>query len=181
MEVARLALEERPPRAPVCAVRIEAEATPSRSSQLDLFACAGPPPVRMEDTLARLAALSGEGRVGSPRPVDSHRPGAYTLVPLGSRRRTAGMPAARIGVPLRVLRPPERVEVRLAGRLPARLRGPRFGGSVLQCAGPWRLDGGWWEEALDRDYYEVELADGGIYRLFLDRRTERWFVDGVCG
>ncbi len=49
-------------------------------------------------------------------------------------------------------------------------------------AGPWRLQGDWWQDhELNRDYYDVELSDGGIYRLFLERDTGEWFVDGICG
>ena len=28
-----------------------------------------------------------------------------------------------------------------------------------------------------RDYYDVELNDGGIYRLFHDLRADRWYLD----
>ena len=30
-----------------------------------------------------------------------------------------------------------------------------------------------------RDYYELALADGGIYRMFHDPSSERWFMDGM--
>ena len=30
-----------------------------------------------------------------------------------------------------------------------------------------------------RDYYELALDDGGVYRVFCDLNSERWFVDGV--
>jgi protein ImuB len=30
-----------------------------------------------------------------------------------------------------------------------------------------------------RDYYELALDDGGVYRVFRSVRTEQWFVDGV--
>jgi protein ImuB len=30
-----------------------------------------------------------------------------------------------------------------------------------------------------RDYYELALDDGGVYRVFRDARAHRWFVDGV--
>jgi protein ImuB len=33
--------------------------------------------------------------------------------------------------------------------------------------------------ALARDYYELALDDGGVYRVFRDLATARWFVDGV--
>ncbi|HVA81622.1 MAG TPA: DNA polymerase Y family protein [Candidatus Binataceae bacterium] len=30
-----------------------------------------------------------------------------------------------------------------------------------------------------RDYYELALDDGGVYRVFFDLNSERWFLDGV--
>jgi protein ImuB len=30
-----------------------------------------------------------------------------------------------------------------------------------------------------RDYYELALEDGGVYRVFRDITTEQWFVDGI--
>ncbi|MGC1809476.1 MAG: hypothetical protein WA721_06000, partial [Candidatus Binataceae bacterium] len=30
-----------------------------------------------------------------------------------------------------------------------------------------------------RDYYELALDDGGVYRVFRDLNSERWFLDGV--
>ena len=38
----------------------------------------------------------------------------------------------------------------------------------------------WWTETrFARDYYDLELSDGGLYRCFLDRTTRQWFVDGI--
>jgi len=54
------------------------------------------------------------------------------------------------------------------------------GGTVTQCAGPWRTAGNWWtEETWDRDEWDVTLSDGAAYRVFRDRRTDTWFVEGV--
>jgi protein ImuB len=30
-----------------------------------------------------------------------------------------------------------------------------------------------------RDYYELALEDGGVYRVFRDIKTEQWYVDGI--
>jgi len=69
----------------------------------------------------------------------------------------------------------------MIGDCPSGLRGGEIAGRVLQFAGPWRLEGGWWEEGYDRDYYEMELSNGGIYRVYRDRRSKQWFLDGICG
>jgi hypothetical protein len=81
---------------------------------------------------------------------------------------------------------PQRVAIRAAGFTP---------GSVQACAGPWRTSGEWWRVAdarvqheneserplvgWNRDEWDVNLADGAVYRLYRDRDQDRWFVDGV--
>ena len=45
------------------------------------------------------------------------------------------------------------------------------------AAGPWRVDAEWWSESrCRRDYWEIQLSDGGVYRLF--RESGNWWVDG---
>jgi hypothetical protein len=56
------------------------------------------------------------------------------------------------------------------------------GGRVEQQAGPWRTSGAWWDAAgaaWDRDEWDVALSDGALCRLFRDRLTETWFLEGV--
>jgi len=51
---------------------------------------------------------------------------------------------------------------------------------VLQHAGPWRLFGEWWgENCFARDYFDVELSDGGVYRLYHNLDDDSWYVDGI--
>ncbi len=58
--------------------------------------------------------------------------------------------------------------------------GPRLDGLVRVAAGPWTLEEGWWTETpVERDYWDVELTGGGIYRLYRDRTTGDWFADGI--
>ncbi len=57
---------------------------------------------------------------------------------------------------------------------------PSIAGSVRVAAGPWSLEEGWWSDSpAERDYWDVELSDGGLYRIFRDRRGESWFADGL--
>jgi hypothetical protein len=30
-----------------------------------------------------------------------------------------------------------------------------------------------------RDYWDVELSDGALYRIYRDRKTGAWFADGI--
>jgi protein ImuB len=186
MMVTKLALEEQPPRAAVTSVCVEVEPVTLRRAQLDLFSPQGPAPAKLADTISRLAALSGEDRVGSPRLVNSHQPEDFCMVPFDSREKSGQAALVRQAwdkqSAIKAIRPPEKVEVHQVRSLPAILSGRRFKGRVMQLAGPWRLDSGWWQaDCLDRDYYEVELSDGGIYRLYHDRGKQQWFVDGICG
>jgi hypothetical protein len=54
------------------------------------------------------------------------------------------------------------------------------GGAVATCAGPWRTSGAWIDPAAtwDRDEWDVTLADG-TYRIYRERVTDHWFVEGV--
>lgn len=176
-ELAALALEQAPPSAPVTALRIEAEVESPRPRQGELLGPAGPAPSRLDETLARLGVLCGAERVGSPRLRDGWLPGEYDLFPFGSGGGGA-LPPASNGA-LRAVRPPREIQVSLEGERPARLCGEWPRGRVQRLAGPWRVSGGWWEEAFARDYYDVELGEGKVYRIFHERM--RWFLSGACG
>jgi len=68
--------------------------------------------------------------------------------------------------------------VRFRADTPERAR--RVEGDVRVGSGPWRLEERWWsEEAIERDYWDVELSDGGLYRIFQDRKNGDWFADGI--
>ncbi len=57
---------------------------------------------------------------------------------------------------------------------------PRIQGLVRVAAGPWALEDGWWNnQPVERDYWDVELSGGGLYRVYRDRKTGDWFADGM--
>ena len=57
---------------------------------------------------------------------------------------------------------------------------PRIQGLVRVAAGPWSLEDGWWnEQPVERDYWDIELSGGGLYRVYRDRTTGDWFADGM--
>jgi protein ImuB len=57
---------------------------------------------------------------------------------------------------------------------------PEISGSVRVAAGPWSMEEGWWSDVpAARDYWDVELAAGGLYRIYRDRASNAWFADGV--
>jgi protein ImuB len=79
-----LDLESHPPPAAIDRVTIVIDPTPGRVVQHTLFTRAYPTPEQLSTLLARLAALMGQDRIGAPATVDSHRPGAFALVPFAT-------------------------------------------------------------------------------------------------
>jgi len=188
LTLVRVHLEAQPPRAAVESVRLAAVPERLRAAPLDLFRPAGPAPAQLAATLARLGALCGDAaRVGAPAVADSHRPEAY-----GLERFVVGKSEARPTPDgdrcpaLRAIRPPLALEVFCRRDQPDFVRPAAAGapiacaGRVVTLAGPWRLHGEWWTSAaLHRDYYDAQLSDGGVYRLFFDRDAQRWFLAGA--
>ena len=106
-------------------------------------------------------------------------------------------------VALRRFRFPVAARVKMEYGVPIRVTIDRrglSGGKVETCAGPWRTSGGWWidsserrsdkpdfvspkprsgEGGWDRDEWDVTLSDGATYRVFRERETDAWFVEGI--
>ena len=62
----------------------------------------------------------------------------------------------------------------------AEARRPKIEGRVRVASGPWGLEEAWWsDEPVARDYWDVELAAGGLYRIYRDRTTGDWYADGI--
>jgi protein ImuB len=80
LTLVRLELEARPPGAPIGGFTFTAHPDKPRRAQLSLFGPAALSPDRLATTIARLAALLGADRVGSPRLVNGHRPDASRRV-----------------------------------------------------------------------------------------------------
>ncbi|MBI1813873.1 MAG: DNA polymerase Y family protein [Deltaproteobacteria bacterium] len=193
LTLVRLHLEAQPPAAPVETIRVGVVPERLRTIQLDLFRPNGPAPERLAVTLARLTALCGADHVGTPAVIDTHRPEAYGVkvatlfgcyvvreegASSESGLTTNNLTANNLlPLALRAIRPPRPLEVHCdRGRL-AFVRGDGVSGRVVSCAGPWRITGEWWHDgAYRRDYYDVQLSDGGVYRVFHDR--QQWFVAG---
>ncbi|MDA1185636.1 MAG: hypothetical protein O2930_13455 [Acidobacteria bacterium] len=225
--LALLDLESHPPDAAIDRVVVTIEPTPARVLQFSLLTRPLPSPDQISTLMARLGALMGEGRCGSPAVVDTWQPGAFAMhafapadAESARRERTPGSrvseprvvteerAAPRPAVALRRFRVPVPARVRVDRYTPVRVTtdrvtGPRVyparavrsaaadrvlttrdltGGDVQRCAGPWRTSGGWWTvptTAWDRDEWDVTLTDGATYRVFRDRGTDAWFIEGV--
>jgi protein ImuB len=198
--LALLDLESNPPSAPIDRVVVAVDPTPGRVVQFSLLTRPLPSPEQLSTLMARLSALMGEGRCGSPQEVDSWQPGAFTMRPFSPReldqlatpksqlakRLHVSAPLAGSHDPIAALRRFRHavpIRVRVAGGAPVRVSTDRrglAGGRVTTCAGPWRTSGAWWDSALwNRDEWDVTLAEGETYRLFHDRESGKWFLEGT--
>ena len=83
--LALLDLESHPPDAAIDRVTVAIDPTPARVVQFSLLTRPLPSPEHLSTLAARLAALMGEGRCGSPVLVDSWRPGACAMKPFVPR------------------------------------------------------------------------------------------------
>jgi protein ImuB len=133
--------------AAVSGLRLHAEPARPHQHQFGLFDCALRDPHQFQETLARLAALVGPERVGSPVRIDGHRPDQFRVVPPDFESAVSNVgrrtPELLRPVPVRRLRPaqPATVEyqpMRRAGASPSdTAAGPRPGGShVARAARP---------------------------------------------
>src|SRR5438034_11737032 len=68
----------------------------------------------------------------------------------------------------------EDVAVERDGGMPAAFmwRGRRY--EVRDVIGRWRIEGRWWEDGRDREYWRVEARGGAGVDLYEDRRGRRW-------
>src|SRR5262249_54236532 len=114
LTLVRLELEARPPGAPVTGFAFTAHPDKPRRAQLSLF---GPPalsPDRLATTIARLAALLGSDRIGSPRMVHGPRPERFTTAGYAPPPPPTIPRPSKTGrglLAVRVLRPPLELEV----------------------------------------------------------------------
>ena len=133
--------------------------------------------------VARVDGVDGAGRCGEASPgygasaLSSGLAHQSDSVPPSE---AASSPSVYAPVALRAFRPPAELTVfENAGRLDY-VRGRGFGGRVVHVAGPWKLRGEWWgDDPYAREYYDVELSDGGVYRIYRDVRARCWRADGV--
>ena len=179
-------LAARPPHAPVTAVAVQARAIPRRAVGGELGRSAPPAERDLATVLARLVTLVGAEAVGAVALADSHRPDAFVPARLeleaGPDTRADDREAGDAVLALRRLRPPRRVSVVTDGeRRPANVCGALAPEArVVDCAGPWRVSGDWWDAgAWARDEWDVALSDGAVCRLARDLVSGEWYLDGV--
>ena len=171
--LALLDLESHPPAAAIDRVEVAVDPAPGRVLQFSLLTRPLPSPEQVSTLLARLNALMGPARCGTPAAVESWQPGIFAMTPFAPSevgvcphetprhrdtefvKETLGVSVYRCPVAaLRRFRFPVAARVRIEAGKPARVDSDRrglagggpTGGTVTTCAGPWRTSGNWWAD-----------------------------------
>jgi len=189
---------------PITTVSLEAEPTKASQQQFGLFEIPLRDPNQLYETLARLIALLGSDRVGTPVLEETHRSDAFHLEPfvwnLNTDTKKAGFPHRRAsaraplpegegrvrtsetasisGAALRRFRPAVSASVFLSKNIPAHLRSANVNGKVAQQSGPYRASGNWWDEKIwSRSEWDLQLENDILVRCH--KSGEIWAIDGV--
>jgi protein ImuB len=185
LKLLQLDLQAHPPGAPIVKIHLAAEPARPRSTQSGLFLPVFPEPEKLELTLARIASIVGEGRVGAAELLDTHREGAFQMqrfAPVQSEEKKPAERKKNISVQveddsaraqqnaqekmsaviaLRLFRPPLRAVVNVREAKPVRIKCVHrtdVAGEIVWTAGPWRSSGDWSEqEGWSRDEWDIAV------------------------
>lgn len=163
LKLLHLELQAHPPVGGVVGVALRAVGRAGAQVQLGLFTPQMPEISRLDVTLARIAAIVGEGNVGRAVLADSHRRDAVSIdrfsvvqdrtsLVAGKRKPCASegtegtiKPVATVAARRR-LRPPEPVAMHLRHEQPSYFFYENTRWQVERAYGPWQVSGDWWTE-----------------------------------
>ena len=175
LDVARAKLEHVSFGSPVSGLRMQALHLEGAGLQRALFAQSEPDPQAIAVAIARLEASLGMRMAGATLKAAHVLEERFTYDPFEVPRAQASAVAnVRGAVPQLRLLAVREIDVRMRGNAPASVGSPPR--NVLECAGPWRVEEGWFDSAVVRDEYDVLLDDGTLYRIY--RQGEHWYVRG---
>jgi len=190
--------------APIQSLRLAATPTRAEGQQFSLFESALRDPNHFHETLARLTALLGADRVGTPVAEPTHRPDAFRMStpafgngqspmangqPETQDSKSATRPDSTIrnpqsairnsaGLCLRRFRSPLHADVELNHGQPTFLSTLLMSARIKRARGPWCMSGTWWDQRRwSRQEWDVETEKGELYRV---RNAEGgWMVEGL--
>lgn len=182
LKLLQLEIAAHPPKAAVLALTMTAEAGQSAKVQLGLFAPQTPEPSRLDVTIARLKAIAGEDRVGSPVLEDTHRSGSFHMAGFSAADQQAAQASAQPRMALRRVRPPLAVQVTFNAGQPAAFHDNRQSYKITASFGPWRSSGCWWSvERWESEEWDVLATEknGATVACVLtcDRANKTWRLE----
>jgi protein ImuB len=184
LKLIHLDLIANPPAAAVRSITVQAEVDKPSRAQLGLFSPQFPEPMRLEVTLARLAAVVGSvDRVGSPKLRDSHQRDAFQMGRFAASEKAPATEHTRF-VAIRILRPPEPLFMQLHEDCPQSFvfRCQQY--RVIEAYGPWATSGAWWtpERWLRKQWDVLAQASDGerlCCQIAHDLVRQRWQVEAL--
>jgi protein ImuB len=187
---------------PIVAVALSAEPIKPAGEQFGLFETTLRNPHQLSETLARLTALLGGHRIGTPVLEETHRPDVFRMQAFGSTgfhfaigRIRRGEPVGQAGVlackrngrqdacaplspALRRFRPAVSASVLQDEDTPTHVRSAEMSGKIIDERGPYLLSGNWWDEKCwSRAEWDLQLQNGELVRAH--ERDGVWKIDGV--
>src|SRR5213594_3228601 len=165
---------------PIIAVALSAQPSKPAKEQFGLFETTLRNPHQLSETLARLTALLGSERVGTPVIEETHRPDAFRMEPFAwavasavrsgqFRQSGSDSVALRTAHPtaaLRRFRPAVSTSVLLDEDTLAHVRSAEISGKIIEQRGPYFLSGNWWDEkSWARAEWDVQLENGELVRV----------------
>src|SRR5437660_6857037 len=188
---------------PIVGVALSAQPIRPAREQFGLFETTLRNPNQLSETLARLTALLGADRVGTPVLEETHRPDAFRMEPLVWKSSTGFQPVGQADVPacketgrqdaclshshdgcaplspaLRRFRPAAPASVFSTENSPAHIRSAKINSKIAEQRGPYLASGNWWDEAAwVRAEWDLQLDNGVLARCH--RSGGIWKVDGI--
>ena len=184
---------------PIVAVALSAQPSKPAKEQFGLFETTLRNPHQLSETLARLTALLGANRVGTPVLEETHHPDAFRMEPFCSTgilpvgqagvlacnrigRQDACLPHSQDGcatsAALRRFRPAASASFFLSENIPAHVQSADLNGKVINQLGPYLISGNWWDEkSWARAEWDVQIDNGVVVRCH--QGEAQWGIDGI--
>ena len=171
---------------PIVSVALSAEPIKPAGEQFGLFETTLRNPHQLSETLARLTALLGNDRIGTPVLEETHRPDAFRMQPfswavvsaVSSGETPRALRTGHATAALRRFRPALSTSVLQDEDTPAHIRSAEMSGKIIAQRGPYLLSGNWWDEkSWRRVEWDLQLENGELVRAH--ERDGVWKIDGV--
>ena len=172
---------------PIVAVALSAEPIKPAGEQFGLFETTLRNPHQLSETLARLTALLGSDRIGTPVLEETHCPDAFRMQPfrwdivesaVPSGQSFDALRTAHATAALRRFRPVMSASLLQDENTPSHVRSAEMSGKIIDERGPYFLSGNWWEEkSWARAEWDLQLQNGELVRAH--ERDGVWKIDGV--
>jgi protein ImuB len=184
LKLLQLEIATNPPQSAVGSLTLRAEAAQSSKLQLGLFTPQLPEPSRLDVTLARLKAIVGNDRVGSPVLDDTHRPGSFHMEDFNASNKEPKQQNQQVRMAIRRMRPPVPIRVVFRAMKPAVFRDTTDRFEIAAAYGPWRTSGCWWStDAWDTEEWDVLAfsSNGTSFACLLihDLKRHEWLLEAL--